>query len=339
MELAWRGGAVPGDTARDGAAADRGVPNGAAPANTSLDGTSPAGAMSGGTVLDDTARDEVALDGTTPEGSARGGSASDGTACMGGAASNPVTNMPSPDGQAKAPAADLAGHLAALDWQAIAEHLNAEGYAVLGGLLAPAQCRALAAGYADTAQFRSRVVMARHGYGRGEYQYYAYPLPPLVAQLRTALYGPLARIANQWNHALGLAARYPGQHAAYLAQCHQAGQRRPTPLLLQYGAGDYNCLHQDLYGEQVFPLQVAVLLSAPGADFGGGEFVLTEQRPRMQSRVAVVALAQGDAVIFPVHQRPVQGTRGIYRVNMRHGVSRVRAGRRHTLGVIFHDAQ
>ncbi|MDB5806344.1 MAG: proline hydroxylase [Betaproteobacteria bacterium] len=239
--------------------------------------------------------------------------------------------------------ADIAARVGALDWAAIEESLNAEGYAVARGLLAAQECRALAAGYADAAQFRSRVVMARHGFGRGEYQYFAYPLPDLVARLREALYLPLARIANHWNAALGEAARFPGQHAKYLAQCHAAGQVRPTPLLLQYGAGDYNCLHQDLYGEHVFPLQAAFLLSRPGEDFGGGEFVLTEQRPRMQSRAAVVPLGLGDAVIFPVRHRPVQGTRGVYRVNMRHGVSRLvpgskGPGQRHTLGVIFHDA-
>ena len=243
--------------------------------------------------------------------------------------------------QARALQADsssLAARLGALDWPAMEESLNAEGYAVAGSLLAPEACRALAGGYADTAQFRSRVVMARHGFGRGEYHYYSYPLPGLVAQLRQALYPPLARIANHWNQALGETARYPAQHADYLAQCHAAGQLRPTPLLLQYGAGDYNCLHQDLYGDHVFPLQAAFLLSAPGEDFSGGQFVLTEQRPRMQSRVAVVPLAIGDAVIFPVHQRPVRGTRGLYRVNMRHGVSKLTQGHRHTLGVIFHDA-
>ena len=192
--------------------------------------------------------------------------------------------------------------------------------------------------YREPAHFRSRVVMARHGYGRGEYQYLAYPLPALVAELRETLYPPLAGIANRWQAALGLDVRFPSTHAEFLARCHDAGQCRPTPLLLQYGVGDYNCLHQDLYGEHVFPLQVAVLLSAPGRDFGGGEFVLTEQRPRMQSRVEVVGLAQGDAVVFAVHQRPAQGSRGTYRVNLRHGVSRLTRGARHTLGVIFHDA-
>ena len=187
--------------------------------------------------------------------------------------------------------------------------------------------------------FRSRVVMGRHGFGRGEYQYFAYPLPDVVAGLREALYKPLAALANRWNATLGIEARYPATHAAYRARCHAAGQTRPTPLLLRYGEGDYNCLHQDLYGDEVFPLQVVVLLSAPGRDFTGGEFVLTEQRPRLQSRVEVVPLGQGDAVIFPVNQRPVQGARGPYRVTLRHGVSRVRAGRRHTLGIIFHDAR
>ena len=187
--------------------------------------------------------------------------------------------------------------------------------------------------------FRSRVVMARHGFGRGEYKYFAYPLPELVATLRGALYPPLADIANRWNESMAIGLRFPRDHATYLARCHKAGQTKPTPLLLAYGAGDYNCLHQDLYGEHVFPLQVAFLLSRPGEDFTGGEFVLTEQRPRMQSRAEIVPLTQCEGVIFPVHHRPVQGTRGTYRVNMRHGVSRLRSGRRHTLGVIFHDAQ
>src|SRR6266478_2926524 len=186
---------------------------------------------------------------------------------------------------------------------------------------------------------RRRIVMSRHGFGRGEYKYFAYPLPPVIAALRTALYAPLAEIANRWNRAMGVAVRYPAAHAEFLDRCHRAGQTRPTPLLLQYGTGDYNCLHQDLYGEQVFPLQVAFLLSEPGRDFTGGEFVLTEQRPRMQSRAEVVPLGQGDAVAFAVHNRPVQGTRGVYRVNLRHGVSRIRSGHRHTVGVIFHDAK
>ena len=227
---------------------------------------------------------------------------------------------------------------AALDWQRIEDDLNSQGCAVVPGLLAPAACAALAAQYDEPQHFRSRVVMERHGYGHGEYQYFAYPLPEVVAGLRTALYGPLAAIANRWQAAMGLEVRFPPDHAGFLARCQAAGQARPTPLLLRYRAGDYNCLHQDLYGEHVFPLQLAVLLSRPQQDFTGGEFVLTEQRPRMQSRVEVVPLQQGDAVIFPVAQRPVNGVRGSYRVSMRHGVSRVRSGLRHTLGVIFHDA-
>ena len=226
----------------------------------------------------------------------------------------------------------------ALDWQAIEDDLNRHGCAVVPGLLDPGACLALAAQYEQPQRFRSRVVMARHGYGRGEYQYFAYPLPEPVAALRSALYAPLAAIANRWQAALGLEARFPLEHDAFLARCHAAGQVRPTPLLLRYGEGDYNCLHQDLYGEHVFPLQLAVLLSRPQLDFTGGEFVLTEQRPRMQSRVEVVPLLQGDAVIFAVAQRPVHGVRGSYRVSMRHGVSRLRSGVRHTLGVILHDA-
>jgi hypothetical protein len=226
----------------------------------------------------------------------------------------------------------------AIDWDRAGAELDAYGCAVLPALLDPRQCVALAGGYGKDIQFRSRVVMERHGFGRGEYRYYAYPLPEELARLRTALYPPLARIANHWQAALGLEDRYPVEHAQYLSCCHAAGQTRPTPLLLQYGPGDYNCLHQDLYGDHVFPLQVAILLSRPGEDFSGGEFVLTEQRPRMQSRAEVVPLQQGDAVVFPVHTRPVNGTRGVYRVNMRHGVSRLRSGQRHTLGIIFHDA-
>jgi uncharacterized protein len=225
-----------------------------------------------------------------------------------------------------------------IDWDRVGQELDAAGCAVVPGLLQPEQCRAYAASYADPALFRSRVVMERHGFGRGEYQYFSYPLPEHLARLRTALYPPLALLANRWQAALGSEQRFPERHADYLALCHAAGQLRPTPLLLQYREGDYNCLHQDLYGELVFPLQVAVLLSRPGEDFSGGEFVLTEQRPRMQSRAEVVPLGQGDAVIFPVHHRPVQGTRGVYRVHLRHGVSRLRSGTRHTLGIIFHDA-
>ena len=237
------------------------------------------------------------------------------------------------------PEPEIAERVAALDWTAIGESLDRHGCATTGPLLAPQDCAALAASYEAEALFRSRVIMARHGFGRGEYKYFAYPLPDLIAALRASLYPRLADAANRWNAAMGLAQRYPGDHAAYLARCHAAGQSRPTPLLLQYGPGDYNCLHQDVYGEHVFPLQIAFLLSAPGTDFTGGEFVLTEQRPRMQSRAEVVPLTQGEGVIFPVHHRPVQGTRGIYRVNMRHGVSRLRSGRRHTLGIIFHDGK
>ncbi len=229
--------------------------------------------------------------------------------------------------------------IAALDWACIAAELDASGCAVVGPLVDADECAALAARYDDDALFRSRIVMARHGFGRGEYKYFAYPLPEPIAILRRALYSPLAAIANRWNERLGVALRYPDDHAAYLARCHAAGQTKPTPLLLRYGPGDYNCLHQDLYGEHVFPLQATVLLSRPGTDFSGGEFVLTEQRPRMQSRAEVVRLAQGEMVIFPVHHRPVAGSRGTYRVNMRHGVSRLRGGQRHTLGIIFHDAR
>ncbi len=225
-----------------------------------------------------------------------------------------------------------------IDWPLVGEELDAQGFAVLSGLLRAADCTALAALYAREDIFRSRVVMARHGFGRGEYKYFDYPLPPLVAALREELYPPLVSIANRWNTTMGIDVQYPEGHAAFLDRCHDAGQLRPTPLLLAYGEGDYNCLHQDLYGEHVFPLQVAVLLSEPGRDFTGGELVLTEQRPRMQSRPMVVPLQQGDAVVFAVHRRPVQGTRGTYRVNLRHGVSRIRTGRRHTMGIIFHDA-
>jgi uncharacterized protein len=226
-----------------------------------------------------------------------------------------------------------------LDWTRIAADLDAHACAVVGGLLSGDECAALAATWDDDDRFRSRVVMARHGFGRGEYRYFAAPLPPVIEELRGVLYPPLARIANAWNEAMGIAVRYPDELADFLARCHRAGQRQPTPLLLRYEEGDYNCLHQDVYGEHVFPLQLTVLLSTPGADFAGGEFVLTEQRPRMQSRVEVVPLRQGDAVIFPVRHRPVRGARGPYRVNMRHGVSRLRAGRRFTAGVIFHDGK
>ncbi len=233
---------------------------------------------------------------------------------------------------------EVADRVAALDWARIAHELDAHGCTVTGPLLSASECAAVAARYGD-AQFRSRIVMARHGFGRGEYKYFAYPLPEDVAALRAAFYPPLAQIANRWNEALGIDVRFPADHAAFLERCHAAGQVRPTPLLLRYAAGDYNCLHQDLYGEHVFPLQLTVLLSRPGVDFTGGEFLLTEQRPRMQSRAEVVPLGFGEGVIFPVHHRPVAGTRGVYRVTMRHGVSRLRSGQRHTLGVIFHDAR
>jgi len=232
-----------------------------------------------------------------------------------------------------------ASRVTALDWNAIATDLDAHGCAMLAGLLTSDECVELARRYADDGQFRSRVVMSRHGFGRGEYKYFAYPLPEPVASLRTALYPPLAAVANRWHEAMGIENRYPAEHAAFLERCREAGQARPTPLLLQYGVGDYNCLHQDLYGDLAFPLQVAILLAEPGVAFTGGEFVLTEQRPRMQSRVEVVPLSRGDGVIFPVHHRPVRGTRGVYRVNPRHGVSRVRSGHRATLGIIFHDAR
>jgi uncharacterized protein len=237
------------------------------------------------------------------------------------------------------PSSDMAARVEALDWAQAERDLDAQGCAVLKGLLTVGECRALAALYPDDAQFRSRIVMGRHGFGRGEYKYFSYPLPDLIAELRPRLYERLQNIANRWNQAMGIDISYPKGHAAFLKRCHDAGQPKPTPLLLQYGEGDYNCLHQDLYGEHVFPLQVAILLSEPGRDFEGGEFVLTEQRPRMQSRAEVVPLRQGDGVAFAVHHRPVAGTRGTYRVNLRHGVSRIRSGRRHTLGVIFHDAK
>ena len=229
--------------------------------------------------------------------------------------------------------APLAGH-----WAHVAQALDTRGSAVIYGLIAPETCETIAALYAEEAPFRSRIVMGRHGFGRGEYKYFGYPLPQPVAELRTALYRWLAPVANRWNAGMGIEVRYPAEHADFIARCHAAGQRKPTPLLLQYGPDDFNCLHQDLYGEHVFPMQVAILLSEPGRDFAGGEFVLTEQRPRMQSRVEVVPLRQGDGAVFAVHHRPVQGTRGVYRVNLRHGVSRIHTGRRHTLGIIFHDA-
>lgn len=232
----------------------------------------------------------------------------------------------------------VATRVARYDWPEAAANLDRYGCAVFENLLAPEECRAAAALFAQDDLFRSQVHMARHGFGKGEYRYFKYPLPPVVAALRDALYPRLAPIANAWNARMGLAERYPAEHGEFLDRCRAAGQSRPTPLLLQYGAGDFNCLHQDLYGELAFPIQVVVLLSQPDEDFTGGEFVLTEQRPRMQSRVEVVPLRQGDAAAFAVHNRPVEGTKGAYRVNLRHGVSRVRSGRRHTLGVIFHDA-
>jgi hypothetical protein len=229
--------------------------------------------------------------------------------------------------------------IAALDWQRIDADLAAHGCATTGPLLTADECALLAGCYDQDRAFRSRVIMARHGFGRGEYKYFNYPLPEVVAMLRAELYPPLARIANRWNEMLGIDIRFPARHADYLERCRKAGQAKPTPLLLRYGPGDFNCLHQDIYGEHVFPLQATFLLSKPGRDFTGGEFVLTEQRPRMQSRAEVVALALGEGVIFPVHHRPVQGAKNVYRVNMRHGVSRLRSGHRHTLGVIFHDAK
>ena len=228
--------------------------------------------------------------------------------------------------------------VAAHDWQAVIRDLDQYGCAVLPKLLSPEECGALAALYPDESRFRSHIHMARHGFGKGEYRYFKYPLPDLLAGLRTALYPRLVGVANAWNERMGLDERYPGDHASFLKRCHKAGQTRPTPLLLQYVAGDFNCLHQDLYGVLAFPIQVAILLSQPEKDFTGGEFVLTEQRPRMQSRAEVVPLRQGDAVVFAVHNRPVQGSKGNYRVNLRHGVSRVRSGMRHTVGIIFHDA-
>ncbi|WP_437956551.1 2OG-Fe(II) oxygenase [Sorangium sp. So ce119] len=228
--------------------------------------------------------------------------------------------------------------VASVDWARASQELDAQGCAVVEGLVTPAECGEIAALYAREELFRSRVVMSRHGFGRGEYRYFARPLPGLVAALRTSVYPRLVPVANRWSEALGLEVQYPEEHARFLDRCHAAGQVQPTPLLLQYGEGDYNCLHQDLYGEHVFPLQVAILLSEPERDFTGGEFVMTEQRPRMQSRPMVVPLRQGDAAVFAVRHRPVQGARGVYRVNMRHGVSRVRSGHRHTVGIIFHDA-
>ena len=236
------------------------------------------------------------------------------------------------------PSSDIAARVDAIDWTQATEDLDAQGCAVLNGLLTRDECRALAALYGDDAHFRSRIVMGRHGFGRGEYKYFSYPLPGLIAELRPALYARFYHIANRWNEAMGIDIRYPAAHEAFLKRCHAAGQTRPTPLLLQYEAGDYNCLHQDLYGDLVFPLQATVLLSRPGRDFAGGEFLLVEQRPRMQSKGEVVPLGHGDAVLFAVNHRPVAGARGFYRAKLRHGVSRLHSGQRFTLGIIFHDA-
>lgn len=233
---------------------------------------------------------------------------------------------------------EVSDEVDSIDWSVVSRDLDAQGWTVLPKLLSAKECNAIAGLYDKGGGFRSHVIMARHGFGRGEYKYFAYPLPPLAEELRTALYPHLVPIANRWHETMKFNARFPAEHAAFIKRCHAAGQTRPTPLLLQYGQGDYNCLHQDLYGEHVFPLQVAILLSKPGEEFDGGEFVLTEQRPRMQSRAVVVPLKEGDAVVFAVNSRPVQGTRGPYRVKFRHGVSMLRSGHRHTLGIIFHDS-
>jgi uncharacterized protein len=234
--------------------------------------------------------------------------------------------------------ANIAGRVAALDWPRIAADLDAGGAAVMGALLTAGECAALKALYSRSDVFRSRIVMQRHGFGQGEYQYFAYPLPPLIAELRETLYPPLAKVANEWQAALGADSRFPAHHADYAKRCRDRGQTRPTPLLLRYVAGDYNCLHQDIYGEEVFPLQVTILLSDPETDFTGGEFVMTEQRPRKQSRAEVIPLRRGEAVIFAVRLRPVRGARGYHRVNLRHGVRRLRSGERYACGIIFHDA-
>jgi uncharacterized protein len=233
----------------------------------------------------------------------------------------------------------LSERIESIEWERVSQDLDTQGSAVIERLLSPDECEATARLYAKGEIFRSSVIMARHGFGRGEYKYFSYPLPELIAAVRAAVYPHLVPIANRWNKAMGSDIQYPQQHANFLERCHQAGQVRPTPLLLRYETGDYNCLHQDLYGEHVFPLQLAVLLSEPGSDFAGGEFVMTEQRPRMQSRAIVVPLRQGDGVVFAVHNRPVRGTRGVYRVNLRHGVSSIRSGCRHTVGIIFHDSK
>jgi hypothetical protein len=233
---------------------------------------------------------------------------------------------------------DIVDMIERIDWEKCSQDLNADGYAVIEKLIVPSQCHSIVTLYDDDQQFRKRVVMEKHGFGKGEYKYFAYPLPKLIEEIRTAVYPKLAPIANAWHSAMKLDVQFPGSHAEFLERCHKAGQVKPTPLILKYHADDYNCLHQDLYGEHVFPMQLAILLSAPHEDFEGGEFVLTEQRPRMQSRVNVVPLKQGDAVIFAVNHRPVRGTKGFYRVVMRHGVSKIRSGKRFTAGIIFHDA-
>lgn len=229
--------------------------------------------------------------------------------------------------------------VAAVPWKQVSRDLNAEGNAVINGILSPSECDEVRSLYQKDKIFRSHIVMERHGFGRGEYRYFGYPLPELIAAMRTSLYPHLVSIANDWNEAMGINVRYPATHADYIQRCHRAGQNKPTPLILKYGIDDYNCLHQDLYGEHIFPLQIAVLLSEPDKDFTGGEFVMTEQRPRMQSRPIVVPLRKGDGVVFAVHHRPVQGKKSVYRVNLRHGVSRLRSGSRYTLGIIFHDAK
>ncbi len=237
------------------------------------------------------------------------------------------------------PAKSISERVRSIGWERVSQEVDAEGNAIIHGFLSADECRAIAGLYLKTGIFRSHIVMARHGFGRGEYKYFSYPLPRLIADLRTTVYPHLVPIANRWNQSMGIDVRYPEKHADFIDRCHHAGQVRPTPLLFRYEVDDYNCLHQDLYGEHVFPLQLAILLSEPGKDFTGGEFVMTEQRPRMQSRPIVVPLRQGDGVVFAVRNRPVQGNRGVYRVNLRHGISRIRSGHRHTVGIIFHDAQ
>lgn len=237
------------------------------------------------------------------------------------------------------PVESIADKITAIDWKRVEQDLDRQGSAVIDRFLSPSECQAIAGLYQRSDIFRSQVVMARHGFGRGEYKYFSYPLPALIEDLRTIVYPALVPIANRWNSEMRVPVRYPEKHSDFVARCHRAGQTKPTPLLLQYGPDDYNALHQDLYGEHVFPLQLAILLSEPGRDFTGGEFVMTEQRPRMQSRPIVVSLRQGDGVVFAVNNRPVKGTRGGYRVNLRHGVSRILSGTRHTVGIIFHDAK